>query len=113
MRPVTAESPHLLAEIVRNAHDQPAVGLDLSPQAKPGLLFHRPAPLSAVALRHRQRRGRGRRPLEFDADDGVQLDRIRRHPVLAMGEIEKAETGCALPNGGGQGGVSTQGLRTG
>ena len=29
--------------------------------------------------------------VEFDADDGVQLDRVRRDPVLAVGKIEKTE----------------------
>ena len=29
--------------------------------------------------------------VEFDADDGVQLDRVRRNPVLAVGKIEKPE----------------------
>jgi len=29
--------------------------------------------------------------VEFDADDGVQLDRVRRDPVLAVRKIEKTE----------------------
>jgi hypothetical protein len=32
------------------------------------------------------------RSVEFDADDGVQLDRVRRNPVLAVGKIEKTES---------------------
>ena len=29
--------------------------------------------------------------MKFDADDGVQLDRVRRNPILAVGKIEKTE----------------------
>ena len=37
-------------------------------------------------------RSRCRRSVEFDADDRVQLDRVRRNPVLAVGKIEKPES---------------------